>query len=409
MARKKILFIGEGASLSHVVRPMYLARVLDQSQYEISFASAPWYKEIVEKAGFTYHPLLSMTREEFVKRLANGEPLYNTRRLNEYITAEMQLIDQVRPDLIISDFRISLSVSAVKKNIPFGTINNAYWSPYSLTPKVLPDLPMTQIVGFKASQLLFKMFYGISELMHVKDFNQVRRRYGLPAVKTLEEMYTPGTWVFYVDTPGLIPTRPLPDNHMYLGPVMDMPDLPKPDWWKKWPNDKPLIYLSLGSTGNLGVLDALIESLSLLDVSVLLATAGRIKRERWPANFYCSNFISGVDAASVVNLFICNGGSGSTYQALAQGVPVLAFPSNMDQYLCSTNVVLQGAGKIIRREEAKPGRISQDIKALIASASYAQQAKRLANEIQQYRSEYLFRNFIEKWDKACRSLRHARH
>jgi UDP:flavonoid glycosyltransferase YjiC (YdhE family) len=45
---------------------------------------------------------------------------------------------------------------------------------------------------------------------------------------------------------------------------------------------------------------------------------------------------------------VTNGGSASSYQALAAGVPVLGIPSNLDQYLSMHAITAAGAGLMLR-------------------------------------------------------------
>lgn len=44
--RQRILFVGEAATLAHVVRPFVLARSLDPSRYEVHFACDPRFNKL---------------------------------------------------------------------------------------------------------------------------------------------------------------------------------------------------------------------------------------------------------------------------------------------------------------------------------------------------------------------------
>ena len=43
---------------------------------------------------------------------------------------DLALIKSYRPDLIVGDFRLSLSISARVAGIPYAAISSAHWSPY---------------------------------------------------------------------------------------------------------------------------------------------------------------------------------------------------------------------------------------------------------------------------------------
>jgi UDP:flavonoid glycosyltransferase YjiC (YdhE family) len=52
--RKRILFIGEGVCIAHVVRPLVLAQAPDKLKYDVIFASGSEYKDIILKTGIKY-------------------------------------------------------------------------------------------------------------------------------------------------------------------------------------------------------------------------------------------------------------------------------------------------------------------------------------------------------------------
>jgi UDP:flavonoid glycosyltransferase YjiC (YdhE family) len=399
-AKKRILFVGEGTSLAHIVRPLVFAKNLDPERFDIIFACAEWYKWLVEDTGITFHPLPTMPTAEFRNRLGRGKPLYDNKRLHKYIDAEYLLFKKTAPDLVVGDFRISLSISTALFHIPYVMIANAYWSPYSRQKKILPDLPVGRVAGRKIGQFLFDASYPMaSVLFHAKGFNQLREYYNLPAIKSLEGVYTEGEWTLYVDVPSLAPTESLPEHHRYIGPVLEMPHIPLPKWWQQWPKDKPVLYVCLGSTGDVGILENIIKSLTKLNVTVLLATAERIERKQWPKNFFVAPYLPGIEACRVADLVLFNGGSGSLYQSLSCGTPVLAFPSNMDQFLCSSLVETKGAGKLLTANEATINNINANVEHILSNPSYRAGAELLSQEIKEFDSLKNFREFIDDWDQ----------
>src|SRR5207302_1310294 len=54
---------------------------------------------------------------------------------------------------------------------------------------------------------------------------------------------------------------------------------------------------------------------------------------------------------------ICNGGSSTAYQALAEGTPVVGLPFNLDQYLAMTTIEQAGAGVLVRSGTATPAQV----------------------------------------------------
>ncbi|HRF45585.1 MAG TPA: glycosyl transferase family 1, partial [Candidatus Competibacteraceae bacterium] len=296
MSRKRILFIGEAVTLAHVVRPIVLARALDPARYEITLASDKRYLKLFEELPFAWRPIETIPTIRFLDNLAKGRPVYDLDTLRGYVRADLALLEAVKPDIVVGDFRISLGVSARVAGVPYVTITNAYWGPYSQLPFPLPEHPMTQVLGVGLSQSLFNLAQPLAFALHTLPLNRVRREYGLPSLGyDLRTIYTDADQILYADIPEFIPTAPLPAHHHWLGPILWSPEIKPPDWWATLPKDRPIVYVALGSSGeNDRALPVLLQSLAELPVTVIAATAGQPLSIEPPKNAYVAHFLPGV-------------------------------------------------------------------------------------------------------------------
>jgi len=201
MPKKRILFVGEGVTLAHIVRPLVLAKSLNRDVYDIAFACDARFRKMTENEGFTWMEISSMPSEEFLKKLSSGEPLYTYDRLKAYVEEDLRLLEETKPDIVIGDFRVSLDISTQVKKIPYACLVNVYWSPYSTLILPLPELPMLKIIYPTLGRIIFKCLSSFFLFFHLQGFNKVRREYGLPAIKNIKRMYTAGTWTLYLDLP----------------------------------------------------------------------------------------------------------------------------------------------------------------------------------------------------------------
>ena len=127
------------------------------------------------------------------------------------------------------------------------------------------------------------------------------------------------------------------------------------------------------------MLAPVLAALSDLPVTVIAATAGRAQVSRPPGNAYVADFLSGIEAASRAALVICNGGSPTTSQALAAGVPVLALTSNnMDQHLNMAAVRRAGAGEVLQARTADRRSIREAVARMLSTSGYGVRARELA-------------------------------
>jgi UDP:flavonoid glycosyltransferase YjiC (YdhE family) len=156
-----------------------------------------------------------------------------------------------------------------------------------------------------------------------------------------------------------------------------------------------VVFLTLGSSGRADLLPLALEALSRLPVSVVVATAGKIALAAVPANVYVADYLP-VDVASRrAQLVICNGGSLTTYQALASGVPVIGICSNMDQLLNMNAVARLGAGMTLRAVSLSAAGLSASVTTLLNKPSYAEAASRIGQTLSQLDPAQAFRGVVK--------------
>lgn len=396
-SKKRILFIPEAVTYAHVGRLLALAGSLNPQNYEAVFASGPQYQRLIEKAGFKFYPIPTISSEEFLYCLDRIRFPYTYQELKEYVEAELGLFKELSPDLIVGDFRLSLGISCDCSGIPYANLVNAYWSPYYKKRFSLPDYPIKRILGEGFSEWLFSILKVYFLNQQTKHFNKLRRNYGLSAIGDLRYVYCYGTYTLYPDIPSLFPLEgfPPPCNHFYLGPILYQPDIALPSWWSELTQDKPLIYITMGSSGDDSLYEEILTAFQDLPAIACVATSGRIKiKDTAGRNIFWAEYLPGIELASRASLVICNGGAGSVYQALAFGVPILAFPRNMDQFLFMAQVQAQGAGLFIRKRNAVSTTIKKTIVNLLENSGFKANAVRLKEEAKNWDSLRRFNEFI---------------
>lgn len=396
-ARRKpvVLLVAEAVTLAHFARIVTLAKALDLGQYEVAVASDPRYASLEGPLDCAFHPIWSIPSAEFEQALARGKRLYSAETLTRYVEDDLALLDRVKPDLVVGDFRLSLAVSAPLRRIPYAAVVNAYWSPCAKIDYPVPDLPMTRLLGEALAQRLFDAVRPLAFALHARPLNQVRRKYGLLSLgPDLRNAYSWGDYTLYADLPELVPIPRLPENHRYLGPVLWSTKTPLPDWWDKLPEDKPVAFVSLGSSGRADLLPVALRALSRLPLSVIAATAGKVALADVPENAHVADFLPVDIASRRAQLVICNGGSLSSYQALACGVPVIGVCSNMDQLLNMNAIERLGCGILLRATMLSSSDLIHAVATLLNNSSYAEATRRAHQALLTYDSGQRFREFV---------------
>jgi UDP:flavonoid glycosyltransferase YjiC (YdhE family) len=396
-SKKRVLFIGEAVTLAHVTRPFVLASGLDPDRFEVFFACAPQYKNLLGCLPFGWRPIHSISPEQFLTALARGKPVYNAETLRRYVQEDLSLLQDLSPDLVVGDFRISLAVSAPLSKTCYLALSNAYWSPYARQRFPLPELPFVRFLGVPLAKVIFRLARPIAFALHTLPLNRVRREYGLPRLGfDLRRIYTHADYTLYADVPELIPTYNLPPHHQYLGPILWSPAVAYPDWWHQVPADRPVVYVTLGSSGASHLLPLVLQALAEKHLTVMAATAGRIQPDRVPANALVAEYLPGQGAAQRADLVICNGGSPTTHQALAAGKPVLGIAGNMDQHLNMAGIVKGGAGKLLRAGKARPRAVAATVDQLLGGPAFSEAARKFARIFSTYQPCTRFQELVNE-------------
>jgi UDP:flavonoid glycosyltransferase YjiC (YdhE family) len=171
------------------------------------------------------------------------------------------------------------------------------------------------------------------------------------------------------------------------------------DWWGG--SEAPLVYATFGTVlGHMsiaaGIYQMALAAAAQLDVRVLLTVGHRFDPTDLgpvPANVHVEPWVEQADVLAEADLVVCHGGSGTVFGALAAGVPLVVAPLFADQFVNGRRVADRGAGLVI---EPKGGdddgtrrvlgdrdvpRIAAAIDAVVGTASYRRNARRIALEM----------------------------
>lgn len=404
MTRRTVLFLAEAVSLAHVARLTVLASALDTARFDVHFASSGAFSFCHESApppadpavprgdprraaqadahrtaDWTFHRIGSLAPAEFLARLATFRPVYRRDELERYVADDLALLECIRPDLVITDFRLSAPLAARVAGVPLWSLCNAHWSPFAVhSVGMAPDVLALRWLPAGVVDAVFRCIWPCASRLHLSAINAVRSRYGIVAHRSLSAYYCDGDRVLYADVPELVPLHDVPATHGFIGPVVWSPRLGVPQWWDMARAEtRPLAYVTLGSTGRVDLLPAVIQAGVAAGLACMVATAGRAAAlDVDPgAGLYTAPFLPGSEAAAASQVVVCNGGSATAHQALAQGRPILGICSNLDQVLTMHAIERAGAGVLLRASEATPARIRRALQALVGASQYETAAR----------------------------------
>lgn len=365
-----------------------------------TFACDPRARALLGNTDVPWLPIASIDTQVFLDRLRRGAPVYDESTLRSYVDADLALIGRAKPDLVIGDFRLSLSVSARLARVPYATIASACWSPNYEVPRwPVPELPLTRILPLSVATALFRSLRPAAFAMHARPLNRVRQSFGLSSLGSdLRRIYTDADHVLYSDVPELYPMRALALNHRFIGPTLWEPPGTRDVAWPDATDSRPGVYVTLGSSGNATLLPAIIDALGRLAVTGMVATAGVASTGIGtpPGNVMVARMLPGLEAARRSKVVICNGGSLTCYQALTAGVPVIGIASNLDQMMSIQAVAQSGAGIALRADRFDAMQLRDAIARALGDPAYASAARRAGTWCSRHRLAVSLGKFVSE-------------
>ena len=234
--KRRILIIAEAVTLAHVARPLALAKIFEQLGHEVIIACSPSARRWMDDEGRSFIPIDSISQQQFLHALHMGKPVFDAPTLKGYVEADLALMDKVRPDVVIGDFRLSLWVSSKLAKIPYGNVTNAYWSPRYFQYAQVPDIPLTRAVGVGLADVIFRAVYRPAFAWHARAYTQTARHFGVePAPGGLLGAYTASDCTAYADLPELYDAPQSPSPHeIFIGPLLWSPKVPLPEGHERW-------------------------------------------------------------------------------------------------------------------------------------------------------------------------------
>jgi UDP:flavonoid glycosyltransferase YjiC (YdhE family) len=176
---------------------------------------------------------------------------------------------------------------------------------------------------------------------------------------------------------------------------------PLPDWWPDQPGT-PLVYVTFGTvlghqSEAVEAYRAAIDAVGGLPVRVLLTVGSTPDIEALgpiPSNTHVERWVPQQDVFASAQLVVCHGGSGTTFGALRDGLPLLICPMFADQLSNAELIEAAGAGVRLNNRQAgdngfRPLQpddalgLRELIASMLSETSYAGIAEQLAREMAQ--------------------------
>ncbi|MCX6033275.1 MAG: glycosyltransferase [Chloroflexi bacterium] len=317
---KTILVLSASTVVAHVVRALEVSKLLRGMGYRVIFGGGGRPLAAVQAAGFEVRPLPEFDIAWALARIWQGPAAVHTvEMVEQFVAAEVALLRELRPDVVFQDGRLTASTTAAIAGRPLISLSNAYGTPYAVNGLLSFKSPGPPPLVGPGGEVAY---------------NVVRTRFGLPPVGSVLELMV-GDLNLMCDAAEYAPVANALASFHYVGPIIwNGPAAPLP-WLAELDPTRPTIYFTMGSTGPAEAFRVGFQAFGDTEYQVLLTTGGLVQPADLPpapANFHLIPMGPGDLLARRADVVVCHGGNGTAYQALTEGVPLVAWPYVQDQH-----------------------------------------------------------------------------
>lgn len=348
---KNILFVPFNL-LSHISRCVTVAKYLDNLFNTYSLISKS-YENFVARHKVKYYVYKEEEEYETLRNIQSFNFSWiNYKNIFQEFSKLFSIIKEIKPDLVISDSNIFVSLVCEYLELPHISLMNSYMTNYFLDRYTDLNYLNRSIRIFLRILSKFISVEKMSDMMkkgeqiYLKKFHRpfriFRGKYGLKMKNNLFEEFE-GDEVFLLDPKEIFPISGN-SKVKIIGPIYYHSDSVEDESFviNTEENDKPNILITLGSSGDIRKF-LFLERLNLTkfyNVVILgessfqlnISGAQKIK------------FANISKLSNYIDVVICHGGNGTVYSFLSKGVPSIMIPSHIEQYWFSYQIHKKGFG-----------------------------------------------------------------
>ena len=390
----------ESISFGHLTRLLHIADILSSrlTGLRITFALSQEVVPIVKAKGYETVSIHTDPPKAIYRRVTALEPMYPIDTIRRYYREDLKTLQQLEPDLVLYDMRLTIPLVAEKLQIPFVSVASGIWTPYFNRNVLSVPYRVTERVTAATTVLerCFRTAIGQRALnwllkKHVACMKQIAEENGLSPLGSFCDYVAAGNATLIADLPALVPLSPHPSSRVPVGPLLWEFPREMPERLRRLKGRKRTVYFTLGtSIFPSGVAAQIVKGLLARDYQVILTTGGRTIDDlpRESTDLYVYDYLPSIEVLKQADVVISHGGIATTYQALSAGVPVIGVPSFPDQQWHMDLVERVGAGRTVPTKQGTSiESILDTVDTVIELPAFSDQAKVLQDAIKRYPSE----------------------
>ncbi len=415
-------YILVGAALfngSETQRMVEIADELKDRGYSIVFIGTGTYDSLLKDKDYIRETIAYdsqwYTKERISKMLAMdryGSDFASKEEIQKIVEEEIKLIKKYKPVVILTGYRMSLTISARIAQVPIVWSLSASISKLQLE-QVLKQSKEANKKTKRSYQELRSLYENkiacervLRDCQTTKRWNEVLESSGCQPLSCDLDMYT-GDLNLMSDAKEIFPDLKENDYFKFIGPILnnqyiEMPQIVKDVMNQK--NGRKKVLISVGTAGNKELLKKILQASKSFDCDFFISIFDMFTTEEmneYPENYHFCEKFPLIEIASMCDVAIIQAGQGTLYAMIAGQCPIVSIPTTFEQRQNIENLLKHSkCGEMIPFYDATEQKIEKAMASLIQTKDYKEEMERVNQMISKHlidgkRTPRIAANYIE--------------
>lgn len=384
----KILALPHTHFLSHLSRPLMLARELRRRGHEVVFAGGSPKTRFIQDEGFEVVPILEPRPDTLFANLEKSKIMFISEdEVGRMIEADLAAYRKLKPDLVLTDCRLSAAISTRIAGLRHAAITHVFCTEYRAVASVplfewLPRCLVSRDTGLWKA--LDRLNVGLETSLYNAGMGchrRLSRKHGISPPVTAAGCFAGKDLTLLADVPEYFPTYGLPGSFHYIGPLTWKTDMPPPPWWPSLLRSRRrhLAFVMMSTTGTPDILRRAVRLLGDASITVVMTTGGQTADfQTIEGRLYAEPFLDADLVLRECDVVVTHGGHGAAYQALGHGKPIIGIPRTPGLRFNMRRVEALGVGRTLswKSFSRDPGSLLAAVSSVVGDPAFAMRARK---------------------------------
>jgi len=340
---KTLVFAVAGYNLAETGRMLEIAKEA-RKYFKIQFMSYGGnFERYIEEEGFQIKHMEPQLTEKKLVRLRvvlSGETwntlgYFNAKELEPRVENEIEYFHEIKPAAVLTGWCLSIPVSARAADVPFVNIlhSTSIQEYYKEGLQTWPDRLYWFEKFFPREKLDARINRRILEAdFPARPYNKIGEKYDLNKFKNFLKVIE-GDYTLLADIPEWVNLPKVRSNIHYVGPLPARINAEIPKELENLPEDKPIIYFAMGSSGRPKLVKEIIEGFKDKPYCVIAPVKSHMENMdvEVPTNVIVTGFLPAHRVNPMAAISVIHGGQNTVMQASLSETPIVGMGMHPEQ------------------------------------------------------------------------------